>query len=267
MLDRRQALGLLGGGLVGLALRPRRARANIQLKAYDTAAAALLSRALDDSSFWTEADIRTYDKELYDEVRLKDLDEGYLAMVTGEGNQDFAHDTVVRTVFENMELLPTVEDGAIAVQELGSGTDSRTGLPYRDSFYMLDFNLFYGTYGQRMYKRVDGDRTILYFERLTEQVAGSAWASYKPRMDAIVEEAPRRVLFNGVQEVSEIFGMFVVSPGTRHTSRVTFTTQIRFGQGTGAIARLGSQMPPVIRSGLRSGFDSCVAIASKLKGG
>lgn len=265
MLDRRQVLALLGGGLAGLALRPTPAQAAIHLHAYDQSAGKLLSRALDDATFWVGADVKTYGGEKYEEVRLKDVGDGYLAMVTGEGGRNFQHETVVKTVFEHNTRLPEVEDGALAVELLGRGTDPQNGLPFRDAFYMLDFNLFYGTYGQRMYKRVDGTRTILYFERLTPAIAGAQWDAYKAKMDEIVAGANRRVLFNAVQEVSEIFGMFVVEPGTSFTTRVSFTTKIRFGEGTGAVARLGSQMPPVIRAGLRSGFDSSVAIASRLE--
>lgn len=265
MIDRRQLLWMGGAGLAGLALRPTPARAGIQLKSYDPQAGSLLSRALDDPDFWTDADVKTYDKELYDTVLLKDVGDGYLAKVTGEGGRDFQHDTVVRTVFEKNVMLPEVEDGALAVVLLGQGTDPTTGLQFRDAFYMLDFTLFYGTYGQRMYKRVDGDRSVLYFEKLTPQIAQGQWPSYQARMDEVVAGANRRSLFNSVQEVSEIFGMFVVEPGSTNKTRVSFTTKIRFGDGSGAIARMGSQMPPVIRAGLRSGFDSSVAIANRLE--
>ncbi len=272
MINRRDALTLLSAGVVsagslGLLLAPRPARAALQLKTHDPETGSILSQALAHDGFWQGAKINTYDNKLYDEVRLKELDQGYLARVTGEGQRDFDYDVVVRTVFENMQRLPQVEDGAKAVVKLGHGTDAKTGLPYADSFYYLDFSLFYGVYAQRMYKVVDGDKTILYFEKLTPQIAGAKWTEYQRRMDQIVEGVKRRALFNAVQDVSQIFGMFVVQPGTTFKTRVSFTTKVHFGEGSGMIARMGSEMPSVIKAGLRSGFDSCVAIATLLQDG
>ncbi len=55
--------------------------------------------------------------------------------------------------------------------------------------------------------------------------------------------------------------MVVVTPGEELESRVTFVSKLTFGDGTGFIAKVGSQMPMVIKAGLKSGFDACVAIA------
>lgn len=265
---RRALLQMLAASSVGVLAGPRQATAAgaaLRLRTHDGAAGRLLSGSLDDPAFWEGASVKTWDDRLYDEVRLKQLAKGYLAMVTGEGNRDFSQDTVVRTVFDNMQRLPEVEDGAKAVVRLGEGTDSATGLPYVDSFYYLDFTLFYGIYAQRMYKLVETGRTILYFEKLSPGLAAAAWPGYDQQMTDIVDSVKRRVIFNGITPVSQIFGMFVVEPGRVHRTRVTFTTKIHFGEGTGAIARMGSEMPMVIRAGLQSGFESCVAIAGKLE--
>lgn len=266
MRTRRDVLTLLAGtALAGWSL-PSRA-SNLRLLTRDPSAQQVLSAVASSPSYWEGAQVRSFQGKAYDEVRLKAMDTGYLAMVTGEGARNFSHETVVKTVFENMSRLPQVEDGAKAVVKLGSGTDPNSGLAYSDSFYFLDFSFFYGTYGKRMYRLVDGDRTILYFERLTEQVVGSNWASYQARMDEAVASVKRRSLMNSVIPVSEIYGMFTVEPGRSFTSRVTFTTRLRFGEGSGVIARLGSEMPMVIRAGLQSGFESCVAIAGLLEPG
>ena len=152
------------------------------------------------------------------------------------------------------------------VESLGEGVDDVSGLSFVDSFYYLDFTLFYGVYSQRMYKLVEDGRTILYFEKLTTQMAGASWPAYDKRIIETVEGVRRRALFNGITPVSQIFGMFVVEPGQVRKTRVTFTTRIHFGEGTGAVARMGSEMPMVIRAGLQSGFESCVAIAKKIQG-
>ncbi|MCK6502676.1 hypothetical protein L6R53_04650 [Myxococcota bacterium] len=264
--SRRELLAVGGGAALALALRPSAAWAG-RLRTHDPEAGSLLSQALDSPTFWQGASVKTFDDRLYDEVRLKSLDEGYLAMVTGEGGRDFDAATVVRTVNDNMQRLPEVEDGAKAVVRLGEGTDGTTGLPFVDSFYYLDFTFFYGVYSQRMYKLVDGSRTILFFEKLTTEMAGAAWPIYDKRIVEVMSGVKRRSVFGSVVPVSKIFGMFVVSPGATYRSRVTFTTKIHFGEGTGMLARMGSDMPPVIRAGLQSGFDSCVAIASKVADG
>jgi len=265
---RRALLQMLAASSAGVLLGPRQATAAgaaLRLRTHDGAAGRLLSGSLDDPAFWKGASVKTWDDRLYDEVRLKQLAKGYLAMVTGDGNRDFAQDTVVRTVFDNMQRLPEVEDGAKAVVRLGEGIDPANGLPYVDSFYYLDFTLFYGVYSQRMYKLVEEGRTILYFEKLTPRLAADAWPGYQQQIEAIVDSVQRRAIFHSITPVSQIFGMFVVEPGRVHRTQVTFTTKIHFGEGTGVIARMGSEMPMVIRAGLQSGFESCVAIASKLE--
>lgn len=266
-MDRRHFLGLAAAGAAGLCL-PRPAWAAPTLVTHDDEAGRLMTRALAGTGFWQGAQIKPYSDKLYDEVRLQELDQGYLARVTGEGDRDFDHEVVVRTVFDSMGRLPTVEDGAKAVEELGKGTDPKVGLEYRDAFYYLDFTLFYGTYLQRMYKLQDGDRTLLYFEKLRPEIAGAAtWSRYQTRIGQIIDGVKRRALFNGIQEVSQIYGVFEVAPGKTRKTRVTFTTKVFFGEGAGMVARMGSDMPPVIKAGLRSGFESCVAIAGQLQDG
>ncbi|RME28273.1 MAG: hypothetical protein D6798_02770 [Deltaproteobacteria bacterium] len=265
MISRRSTLALLSAAPVAALFRPSRGLALPRLVTHDAEAGPLLTRALTDSSFWKSGTVQRYTDRLYDEVRLVELDEGYLARVSGEGGRDFKFETVVSTIFDNMQRLPEVEDGAMAVERLGEGTDPLVGLPFVDSFYYLDFTLFYGTYAQRMYKLIDDERTILYFEQLRPPVAGSRWSTYQARIDEVVARVDRRALFNAIVPVSQVFGMFVVEPGQRYSTRVSFTTKIHFGAGTGFIARVGSQMPPVIKAGLRSGFESCVAIANMLE--
>jgi hypothetical protein len=57
--------------------------------------------------------------------------------------------------------------------------------------------------------------------------------------------------------------MFIVEPGAAKASRVTLVNKLGFAtDGAGWVAQLGAEMPIVIRSGLKSGFDASVAIAS-----
>jgi hypothetical protein len=70
-------------------------------------------------------------------------------------------------------------------------------------------------------------------------------------------------MLGSVVEVGDIFGMFVVEPGRTKKSRVTFITKIVFGSDAGWIAKTGSQLPVVIKAGLKSGFRSCVELAQE----
>lgn len=224
----------------------------------------VLDKALNDPNFWKEASSTKYDKEGYDEIRLLGTDTGYVPMITGQGNEDFPNEIVADIVYKRNTDLPKFMSGAEAVVNLGAGYDSVTGAEYRDTFYVLDFTLFYGFFPQRMYRKYDENRKmwIMWFEKLDSSfVDGGTWLSYQQKMTKTKENIKRRWLFNSYTEVSDVYGMFVVAPGENHTSRVTFVSKVTFDKGAGFIARAGSQMPSVIRSGLKAGFDGCVAIA------
>lgn len=223
-----------------------------------------LNRILTDTSFWGDAWKKTYTTELYDEIRLKSTDAGYVPMITGEGQQDFDHEVVADVVYRRNSELPKYMSGARVVMPLGSGFDSVVGAEYRDSFYILDLTAFYGYFPQRMYKKHDPvkNQTVLWFEKMDPSfVDATTWATYSQRMKSALDNLDRRALFNSLIEVSDVYGMFVVEPGKVHTSRVSFVSKLSFDKGTGMIAQLGSQLPPVIRTGIMAGFDASVAIA------
>jgi hypothetical protein len=225
----------------------------------------VLNKILADEGFWADAWTKTYDDKLYDEIRLKDSDSGYVPMITGEGGQDFPHDVVADIVFYQNTRLPKYMSGAKAVVLLGSGFDKEVGAEYRDCFYVLDLTVFYGTFPQRMYRKHDAENnvSVMWFEKMDERfVDADTWAKYSEQMTKTVDAMDRRwPPFNSVVPVGDLYGMFMVSPGEEHTSRVSFITKIGFGDDAGFVARWGSQMPGVIKSGLRSGFGASVAIA------
>ena len=234
---------------------------------HDATAAAMLNEALQSDAFWQNAQVSRYQDKQYDEIRLRAVDTGFISMVTGEGKRDFDQDIVADTVFHHQWKLPHFMDGAKAAVKLGSGTDPVNGLPYPDTFFFLDFGIFYGTLIQRMYRIDAGDRTLLAFERLDESfVDGATWAAYQAKVTTTSDSVDRRwPPFNSVVPVAEVFGLFIVEPGDHHRTRVTLVNKLGFSDSGGAswIANLGSEMPPVIRSGLKSGFNGCVAIARR----
>jgi len=228
----------------------------------------ILDQALNDPTFWKDASSTTYDDRLYDEIRLLDTDNGYVPMITGEGQEDFPAKVVADIVYRRNTDLPKFMSGAKAIVNLGKGHDPVAGAEYRDTFYVLDFTFFYGFFPQRMYRKYDEDRKlwVMWFEKLDASfVDGATWLSYQQKMTSTMENTDRRWLFNSFTEVSDVYGMFVVTPGDEHTSRVTFVSKLTFDKGSGFIARAGSNMPSVIRAGLRAGFDGCVAIAKDEK--
>lgn len=226
---------------------------------------ATLNKILTDAAFWADAWKKTYTDHLYDEIRLKSTDSGYVPMVTGEGQQDFDHSVVADVVYKRNKDLPLYMSGAKVVMPLGSGVDPVVGAEYRDSFYILDLTVFYGYFMQRMYRRHDEatNKTVLWFEKLDASfVNASTWATYSKQVQTSIDTVDRRwPPFNSMIEVSDIYGMFVVEPGRTHATRVSFVSKISFDKGTGFVAQWGSQLPPVVRAGLSAGFDASVAIA------
>lgn len=224
-----------------------------------------LNRILTDTAFWADAWKKTYAGELYDEIRLKSTDSGYVPMITGEGDMDFPHEVVADTVWFRNKDLPKYMSGAKVVLPLTSGYDPVVGAEFRDSFYILDLSVFYGYFPQRMYRKHDPatNKTVLWFEKLdATYVDAATWTSYQTRMKTAIDGVNRRwPPFNAMIEVSDVYGMFVVQPGATRESRVSFVSKITFDKGTGLVAQWGSQIPSVIRAGLQAGFDASVAIA------
>ena len=236
----------------------------VHLQTRNHEAEKVLNAALTDAAYWNGASKATYADKSWDEIRLKQLSTGYLAMISGEGGQDFDHDVVVDVVYSQQTKIPQHTDGAKAVTQLGTGTDPVNGMPYVDTFFYLDFEAFYGVYAQRMYRETENGRTVLWYEKLNESFVDPAtWAQYQQKIEATKEKVDRRWVLGSVVEVGDIFGMFVVEPGHTKKSRVTFITKIVFGSDAGWIAKTGSQLPVVIKAGLKSGFRSCVELAQE----
>lgn len=271
-LDRRHLLGsLFAAGMV--AMLPRRASAGlgdtVSIKLHDKKAAGILNRALTDEAYWSGASTYKYDDQLYDEIRLKPLGDGYLTMITGEGRADFDPDVVARTVIDHQDKLPRHMDGAKALPLLASGTDGITGTRYVDRYFLADFALFYGEFFQRSYDfRLSDGRIVIAYEKIRQNfIDANAWAKYREKRQATLDAVERRWAFSSIVDITDSYGMFVVSPGQKQRSRVTLVAQLRFGEGSGVIAQMGSKMPPVLKAGLQAGFDASVAVARGVTAG
>jgi hypothetical protein len=237
---------------------------SLNLKLRNAEGQEVLNKILDDTSFWSGAYIKAYEGKEYDEIRLKELPTGYVPMITGEGLQSFDHDVVADIVFEQNTRLPKYMDGAKIVMDLGKGYDDVVGAEYRDTFYVLDLTAFYGTFPQRMYRKHDPatNTTVLWFEKIDPTwVSPATWTAYQAQMKKAVDGMDKGWVFNSVVDVGQVYGMFVVEPGKTQTSRVSFVSKLTFGDDAGWVAKFGSQLPGVLKAGLRSGFAASVAIA------
>ena len=260
-----RALARLPAVAALVALSSVASAASLDLKLRNAEGQEVLNRILEDDSYWADAYTKSYSGKQYDEIRLKSIESGYVPMITGEGAQDFDHDVVADVVYMQNTRLPKYMDGAKIVIDMGRGYDKTVGAEYRDTFYVLDLTLFYGTFPQRMYRRHDEEtnRTVLWFEKIEPSwVPAATWTEYQAKMTAAVENMDTRWIGGSVVPVGEIYGMFVVEEGKVQTSRVSFVSKLAFGDDAGFIAKMGSQMAPVIKAGLRSGFGASVAIAA-----
>ena len=232
--------------------------------------AALLSKALTQPNFWAGATIDKYQGELYDEIRLKPQPQGYFNMITGEGREDFSHEQVVSTVFKHQDKLPKHMAGAKATPYIRRGHCDIVGADYVDMYFLGDFDFFYGEYIQRMY-RIDlpDGRTACAFERMFEnQVGPATWEKFNAvREKTLANVDLRWGVFNSVVPLTEAFGMYLSEPGTKHTTRVTLIAKLRFGSESGFIAKMGSELPFVLKAGMQSGFTASVEIARAIKQG
>jgi hypothetical protein len=241
----------------------------LDLKLRNSEGQQVLNGILSDASYWSGADVSTFSDKNYDEIRLKQLGSGYVPMITGEGDQDFPHEVVAHVVFKRNTDLPKYMSGAKAIVFLGAGHDSVVGADYRDTFYILDLTVMYAYFPQRMYTKHDdaANRTVLWFEKMDPSfVDASTWSTYQTKMTAALDAMDKRwPPFNSTVPVDTVYGMFVVEPGKTRESRVSFVSKIGFAPDAGWMANFGSQLPMVIKSGLKSGFNASVAIAQHEK--
>lgn len=238
---------------------------DLGIKMRNAEAGEIIARMVADESFWADAWTKDYPDKWYDEIRLKSMDSGYLPMITGEGDQDYDAEIVSHVIFNKMHQLPQYMSGAKAVVNLGKGHDPTIGADYSDTFWFLDMTVMYVVYPMRMYRREDPESgsTYLWFEKLDASFVDAAtWATYQQKIESCKgAQSLRWAPFNSVNEAETLYGIFMVQPGKTRTSRVTFVSKLAFGSGTGWVARFGSELPGVLKAGLRSGFVASVNIA------
>lgn len=271
-MKRRTFIQTIGatGLITGL---PRFASAaDIQFSLHNKIGQKVLLDSLNKPDFWNGVEVERPTDQLYDEFKLKKLDEGYLTYVSGHGNQSYTREQVAQTVFYNQNFLPTHMSGAKKMTYFAEGVDPTFGVPYTDMVFLGDMDFFYCEYFQRMYRyNLENDVTICAFERATKAfTTPERWALYeKTRKESIAASDLRWPILNDIVPVTDVYGMYIVGPDnvTNYQTRVTLTAKLRFGSGTGLLAQWGSEIPYLIRSGTLNGFNASVAIAKGMKDG
>lgn len=231
----------------------------------------ILNRALFEQGFWNDSTKTQYTGKNHDEIRLKSMDNGYLTYISGCGDSDLSIEHVAEGVFWHQKELPTHMAGAVACTLLGSGLDAQVQKNYTDTFLLGDFDFFYSTYFQRMYRfDLPDGRVVLPFELIPSSfVSPDEWKRYVSRKKELIEATKskrRGFLFGDVLDMAELYGMYVVSPGDVHKTRVTMIARLRFG-GDSWIADFGSKLPFVLRAGLANGFRAHVDIVKNVMTG
>jgi len=231
-----------------------------------------LNRALFKKGFWDSSDKTFYKSKPHDEIRLKEMKAGgFLTYISGCGQQDFTIEDVAKGIFWHQKQLPNHMAGAVTCDLLGHGTDSQIQRNFTDTFLLGDFDFFYASYFQRMYRfDLPDGRVVLPFELIKNDfIPKSEWSVYrkaKKKMISSTDSKRRSFMFGDILEMAELYGMYVVAPGDKNTTRVTMIARLRFG-GDSWIADFGSKLPFVIRAGLANGFRAHVDIVKKVVAG
>jgi len=268
-MKRRELIQSLAASGILLGLPKIGMARNYQFSLHNKEGQRILLDSLNNPNFWDGIEVERPTDALYDEFKIKPLDQGYLTHVSGEGQTNFEAEHVVATVLHLQDKLPRHMAGAKAMPYISKGMDSSFGVEYTDLLFLGDMDFFYCEYYQRMYRydMPDG-RTICAFERMTkEQVGAELWNKYLRIRESTLQTVDLRWMLNDIVPVTEAFGMYIVEPGDRFDTRVTLTAKLRFGSGTGLLAQWGSEIPYLVRSGTLNGFDASVAVAKEVKKG
>ena len=79
---------------------------SVSLQTHDPAAGRVVDALLSDPSYWEGAWRKTYTGRSYDEIRLKEIDRGFLPLITGEGGADVPQAVIESVIFEHFVEMP-----------------------------------------------------------------------------------------------------------------------------------------------------------------
>ena len=233
----------------------------------DQQGADVLNLSLGDPAFWNGAEVELHQGRLYDEIRLKRLGEaGFLAYISGEGAQDFPAAAVAETVYQNQNLITDFMPALKTARYLGEGIDPVTKLEYTDIYFLVDVALFFISVPLRTTRiRIDDRSWMCPIELVTEQMTTpEQWKNYEFIMSIEQDMNVRRWAFSAVVPFERLFGTYIMQPGNDFETRVSMITNMRFAANRSFFADLGSELPFVMKKGMRAGFDGSVHACRRL---
>lgn len=233
----------------------------ISVKTHDTEASTTINQLLTEDCYWEGAWTKSYKDELYDEIRLKETDLGFLPMISGEADRNVPMSIVEEVAFSHFDELTKHLDLVKVAEHLGRGYDPEIGAEFIDSYFCFDAVFMYVELTWRIYRTCDNSgRRIVWFEELTPEIAGNRWCTYEPKIKELSTSFNRRSIFGSLVKPESLYGVFLLVPGKTYETRVVFVARLAFGKETSWIANYASQIPVVLRKALAGAFDSAVAI-------
>jgi hypothetical protein len=232
----------------------------IQLQLHHQRGSKILSDVLSNESYWEGASKAEYIDQYYDEIRLRSLEHGYLAWVSGEGKQDFIDQDVANTIFANQDIIPQFMPSLKSARYLGSGVDKFNGYAYNDIYFLADLKVMYISIALRTYKVQFGSNTLICpIEKVTSKMVDQeTWNRYQKIYLTEQQKVQPLSFYQSIVEPDFVFGMYVMQPGIKNKTRVTLVTQLGFNSDDSFIAYVASELPFFLKQGMQVGFDASV---------
>ena len=226
------------------------------LKFHDERGTTLLNESLNNPNFWDGSLVTRYNNLPYDEIRLKEQDEGYVAYISGTGREVFSPEQVAEGIFRHQDMIPEFMPALKSAMYLGEGIDGKNRLEYTDIYFLADIMIFFMSVPLRTYKiQLDKERYVCAIELITEEmVSPSQWEKYQKSIQLKKDRLEDRWSFQTIVPMEYVYGFYLTEPDPEFGTRVTMITKMRFAKNANMLADIGSELPFVLRQGMQAGF-------------
>jgi hypothetical protein len=228
----------------------------VPLQFHDQRGTNLLNDSLNDPQFWKKSLITKYEGLLFDEIRLKIKEEGYVSYISGTGRQNFTPEEVADGIFKHQDLIPKFMPSLRSARYIGRGVDPFNGLEYTDIFFLADIKIFFMSVPLRTYKiKIGENKYVCAIELITEDmVSAEKWRTYQQIISLEHEGLSDRWSFQTIVPMEYVFGFYLTEPEIEFGTRVTMITRMKFAKNANVLADIGSELPFVLRQGMQAGF-------------
>lgn len=228
----------------------------VSLPFNDKRGTRLFGQSLNNSNYWKGVDVSRYEGLPYDEIRLKEQDEGYVTYISGTGRHAFTPDLVAEGIFKHQNLIPEYMPALKVARYIGEGIDANTGLEYTDIYFLADIKVFFMSVPLRT-TRVDlgGGRYVCTIELITEKmVSAEKWSEYEEIIRKEKEQLTQRWAFQAIVPMEYVYGYYLLETEETFGTRATMITKMKFKENVNFLADIGSELPFVLRQGMAAGF-------------